>query len=116
MTASCSFGELVTQPTCVGGGGVWASSHKSGSHNVVVGRGNNYSRYAGLVVGNDNTVSGTYASVSGGELNTASGTHSSVSGGRQNTASGAFSAVSAGRLNTASGPNDWVAGALFQDQ
>jgi hypothetical protein len=104
---------------------------RTGSHNVVVGRFNNFSSFGGLVVGNFNQISGQFASVSGGDENTASGLFSSVSGGDENTASGGFSSVSGGVFNTASGfffssvsggsnrtapaQDNWAAGALFSD-
>jgi hypothetical protein len=69
---------------------------RTGSHNVVVGVGHNFSRFGGLVVGYTNTISGDFASVSGGEANMASGEFASVSGGFSNTASGGAAAVSGG--------------------
>jgi hypothetical protein len=45
---------------------------RTGSHNVVVGQGHNFSRFGGLVVGDFNTISGDFAAVSGGTFNTAS--------------------------------------------
>ena len=69
---------------------------RTGSHNVVVGEGLNFSSFGGLVVGFVNEISGSFASVSGGRLNTASGDFASVSGGRVNTASGEESSVSGG--------------------
>ena len=65
--------------------------------------------------GESNTASGLVASVSGGAANMANGSRASVSGGRNNTASGEFASVSGGNGRTASGTDDWVAGALFQD-
>jgi hypothetical protein len=83
---------------------------RTGSHNVVVGRFNNFSRVGGLVVGDANTISGPFAVVSGGELNTASGFAAAVSGGTFNTASGEFSSVSGGIFNTASEASSSVSG------
>jgi hypothetical protein len=54
---------------------------RTGSHNIIVGRGNNYSSFGGLDAGIFNASLAAYASVSGGFLNTASGNLSSVSGG-----------------------------------
>ena len=91
---------------------------RTGSHNVVVGQGHNFSRFGGLVVGAFNTISGDFASVSGGQSNTASGVVAAVSGGFSNTASGnvsvasgAVASVSGGESNTAS-----VAGTLVEDE
>ncbi len=123
--AQCSLGDFTTQPTCVGAGGTWAVDFRSGSHNVVVGERQNYSRFAGLVVGYQSTINGRWASVSGGQENIASGDVSSVGGGFRNVASGGgasisggqlnkatqfFSSVSGGTTNTASGVNASVSG------
>jgi trimeric autotransporter adhesin len=76
---------------------------RTGSHNVIVGRAQNFTSFGGLVVAQFNTMSGPWASVSGGIGNTASGVNASVSGGSLNTASGVDGSVSGGLLNTASG-------------
>jgi hypothetical protein len=83
---------------------------RTGSHNVVLGSRNNFSRIGGLVVGNFNEISGDFAVVSGGETNTASSDFASVSGGFDNIASGFAAAVSGGRGNVASGPFAAVSG------
>ncbi len=85
---------------------------RTGSHNIVIGKNNNYSAYGGLVVGYQNEISGEYSSVSGG-LNTASGFGSSVSGGYQNIASNSYSSVSGGFSNTASGNGSSVSGGSY---
>jgi hypothetical protein len=83
---------------------------RTGSHNVVVGRGHNFSRFGGLVVGLLNTISGDFAVVISGQENTASGSRSVVSGGALNTASGDLAVVSGGQGNTASGISAAVSG------
>jgi hypothetical protein len=83
---------------------------RTGSHNVVVGKQHNFSRFGGVVVGRFNTISGDFTSVSGGEFNTASGDFSSVSVGFGNTASAFIASVSGGGQNTASGPASSVSG------
>jgi hypothetical protein len=89
---------------------------RTGSHNVVVGQGHNFSRVGGLVVGFVHTLSGDFAVVNGGSGNTASGEGSVVNGGSGNTASGFAAVVSGGQNRTAEGEADWVAGDLFQDE
>jgi hypothetical protein len=83
---------------------------RTGSHNMIVGRQNNFSRFGGIVVGYLNEISGPWASVSGGAGNTASGELASVSGGYNNTASGYGSSVSGGDFNIASGYGSSVSG------
>jgi FtsZ-binding cell division protein ZapB len=101
------------------------SNITTGSHNIVLGRSNNYSSYAGIVAGYANTISapyasvlggryssasGDYAAVSGGFANIASGDNSSVSGGSGNTAGGISASVSGGSVNQASGDNSSISG------
>ena len=85
---------------------------RSGSHNLVVGKENNYSIWGGQVVGYRNTISGRLSTVSGGENNRASGHFSTLSGGQRNTASELFSAVSGGADNTSSQLGSTVSGGL----
>ncbi len=98
----CSEGNYDSQSDCEDSGYTWSNSHKSGSHYLVIGKGNNYSQYAGMVVGLYNSSNRKYASVSGGMNNNAAGEYSSVSGGRWNLASGYISAISGGQNNIAS--------------
>jgi hypothetical protein len=72
---------------------------RTGSHNVVVGEGNNFSSFGGLVVGAGNEISGHFASVSGGQTNTASGDFASISGGIENTADARAGSISGGMMN-----------------
>jgi hypothetical protein len=87
-------------------------SDKTGSHNVVVGDKHNYSRYGGLVVGLQNTISGDWSSVSGGFDNTASGIVSCVSAGQGNNATHPFTSVSGGWANWASDRHASVSGGV----
>src|SRR5215469_8672935 len=105
----CSDGTSQFQTECVLAGGVWTRT-LSGSHNLVVGSGNGYSSYGGMVVGQDSLTTRKFAVVSGGQRNTASGDLSSVSGGQDNTAGGNFSSVSGGFGNTASSSQSSVSG------
>jgi hypothetical protein len=85
---------------------------RGGSHNLVTGFGNRFTRaaFGGLIAGEGNTISGQAASVGGGFSNTANGLDSSVSGGQFNLASGDRSSVSGGHSNTASGDFASVSG------
>jgi hypothetical protein len=110
--AVCSNGQFANETTCTNFGGTWAGNHRGGSHNLIVGAGNAYSQYGGLLVGDRNTVNSPYASVSGGRGNLASGISASVSGGSYNTASSSYTTVSGGSYNVASVINAAVNGGL----
>jgi hypothetical protein len=85
---------------------------QTGSHNVVVGQGHNFSSFGGLVVGRQNAISGAFAVVSGGFDNTASGASAAVCGGIFNRASGESAVVSGGFDNTASASATSVSGGI----
>ena len=106
----CSEGVYNSQGACEGAGLVWARNHKTGSHNLVAGNKNSYSRYGGVVFGDNNVINGVYANVSGGRTNIASGGVSSVSGGNNNIASATSSSVCGGRANEAKGAYASVSG------
>jgi len=88
---------------------------RSGSHNIIVGRGNSHQSFGGWLSGRDNTLGAPFASVSGGARNLASGDGASVSGGYRGVASGAFSSVTGGRYNIASGTYAAVSGGAFNN-
>ena len=78
---------------------------RAGSHNLVLGRFNQFTKtaFGGLVAGETNLISNAVATVAGGNLNSATGPDAAVSGGQANTASGWGTSVSGGNDNTASG-------------
>jgi len=86
---------------------------RTGSHNMVGGKEQSYTRFGGLVVGRRNAITGNGATVSGGRDSTASGDYSSVSGGAFNTASGSRSSISGGYGNTASSSDSSVSGGHY---
>lgn len=90
-------------------------SNKTGSHNLVVGPGHEYSSYGGIVGGYYNDLSGTYSSVLGGSYNEASGTTSVVVGGYFGEASGHRSSILGGYLNDATGSYSTVYGGYYED-
>ena len=101
-------GNLIVGYNEARGGG----NTRTGSHNIVVGTQNNFSRFGGIVVGKFNEIGGDYASVTAGNQNTASQRYSSVSGGENNVASGSASSVSGGNGVTQSGNDAWSAGSI----
>jgi len=128
LQEECSIGIYQDQTTCESNNEIWAIAHKSGSHNIVVNSGHNYSRAGGLIAGINNSLLNDNASVTGGEnnratnisssisggdSNQASGEYSSISGGQSNQALGEYSSVSGGSSNTSSGPSSSVSGGSF---
>jgi hypothetical protein len=104
----------VDQTTCEATGGTWYSytytEDNTGSHNLVIGKYNNYTSYGGLVVGFYNSIRGPYATVTAGRYNKAIGSHSSVSGGRNNLSGTQNSSVSGGQNNYATGNSSSISG------
>jgi hypothetical protein len=87
------------------------SPERGGSHNLVIGRWNRFTKaaFGGFIAGEVNTIDAEAASVTGGYINTASGDFASVTGGQSNT-SGFAASVSGGQSNTASGDFASVSG------
>jgi hypothetical protein len=75
---------------------------QTGSHDLIVGEKNGWTKYGEVVAGINNTATGTYASVLG-RGNIASGSYSTVPGGAFNTASGLSASVSGGFEGRATG-------------
>ena len=109
---SCSLGFFYNsnQTDCEAAGGIWWTSNKTGSHNMVIGTEHNYNSFGGFVAGTRNTISDEYASVSGGAANTAADRAASVSGGGANSATGWYASVSGGSANIAKGEGTSVSG------
>ena len=109
----CADGQFTDKEPCERAGQTWATSHKTGSHYLVIGDRNNYAQYGGLVVGAYNTSNGRAASVTGGRENKASGPYASVSGGTGNAARGPYTSVSGGEFNAANGSAATVTGGTY---
>lgn len=74
---------------------------RTGSHNLIVGSGANYTLNGSYITGINNTSNGHHASVYGGTGNVATGTYSVVVGGFNNKTNGGWSAILGGRDRTA---------------
>ena len=104
--------------------GPGAVTRRGGSHNVILGIGNNYSSWGGVVGGGDNELTGAYSAAFGirntvsgdgsfiaaGADGEASGVGCFVGGGSENHASGQFASVSGGLQNRAEGTMSSIAG------
>lgn len=84
--------------------------NRTGSHNIVVGIGQNYTSFGGLVAGRYNSIRGEFSSVTGGYFNTASGRTSSISGGEYNNANGPGTSIAGGNGNTANNELSTISG------
>ena len=71
--AVCNNGSFDNQADCEAVTGTWAAGQKTGSHNLVIGVGHNYTRHGGFVAGFANTVNQIWSSASGGTQNIARG-------------------------------------------
>ena len=97
------YNEDPADPALRFGGTPLGPGDRGGSHNLVVGRGNTFTKaaFGGLVVGEVNKISNSEACILGGGNNTASGFAASVLGGQGNTASGLAASVLGGIENFA---------------
>ena len=107
--ASCSLGIYVNQTICENNNEVWSETHKSGSHNIILGPYHNYSRYSGLITGKTNIVAGDYSMV-GGISNTANNQFASVIGGEGNTVNGLAGSAFGGAFNSVFGETNSTLG------
>ena len=108
----CESGQYDNQNDCEINNWIWSNNQRTGSHNLIVGSGNSYTRRGGAVLGQHNASSEDYSSVMGGFENLASGLLRSVGGGKGNKASGTLSSVGGGSTNTASGLESHVSSGI----
>lgn len=85
---------------------------QNGSMNLVLGEDQTFTSYGGVIGGEHNALTGSFADVFALD-NTASARFSSVTGGSQNRATFDSSAVSGGEHNTASGDSSSVSGGEY---
>ena len=81
-----------------------------GSHNLIIGSGNNYDGSGGFVGGRFNTIGGSFSSVTAGQCNRTENRLASVSGGLANRAAGVAATVVGGERNYAGGEMSSVVG------
>lgn len=79
---------------------------RTGSHNLIVGVGANFSRNGAIITGINNTSTGHFASVYGGTGNLANGTYSVVVGGYNNQTTGGWATILGGRDRVAASQLD----------
>jgi hypothetical protein len=100
----------VDQAACEAAGETWGRYHRSGSHNLVIGRDHSYSQWGGLVAGEGNVINGSGTSVTGGWFNIASGDRSVISGGTGGKTLVFYSSIAGGADNIALAPNTVICG------
>lgn len=64
----CSDGLYETELGCKNAGEVWEPNQHTGSHNIVMGMMNGYTRYGGIVTGFHNVINAPLGSVTGGDI------------------------------------------------
>ena len=101
-----------TKAFCELFGGTWTAEPyaQTGSHDLILGDQQEFTSYAGIIAGQENSISAPFASITGGRFNKASEYWASVSGGDGNTASGAAASVSGGAGNRATSQGSSVSG------
>jgi hypothetical protein len=82
---------------------VFGETIRTGSHNVVVGPGHNFSRFGGVVAGELDEISGDFASDLRGDFNTATNRQAAVIGGAGNAARGLQLVICGGEHHNTSG-------------
>lgn len=82
----------------------------NGSHNLILGGGNQYSSFGGIIGGAENSSIAPYSSVLNGYSSVASAYFATVQGGTINFAHGIASSVSGGSGNLAANPESTVSG------
>ncbi len=82
----------------------------TGSHNLIVGAGNQYSSFGAIVGGAVNYSDAPYGSILDGYQDECSGSVSTITAGVYNLATGVLSSVGGGYNNSASGVNSTVSG------
>jgi hypothetical protein len=85
---------------------------QTGSHNLVLGKGQTFTSYGAVIGGRNNNATGPFEALFG-SANVASGDSSAVTGGRGNTASNWAASVSGGIANTASAEGSSVSGGRY---
>jgi hypothetical protein len=88
----------------------YETRERGGSHNVILGQGQEFTSFGGLIAGRSNASRAPYASVAGGLRNLASGTTATVLGGAENEARGEFATIGGGTFGLADGTGATVSG------
>jgi hypothetical protein len=83
---------------------------RQGSHNVILGSGNSYKSYGGIIAGQLSSIGAPYASIIGGDGSGASGEGSVVVGSRYSYAAGPRAVVIGGFANEAHGEGSATVG------
>jgi len=89
-----------------------SNDDRSGSHNLILGRDNNFTSRGSLIVGRFNDSNGRHNAILGTFSSVASESYASIFGGFDNQASGTYSSAVGGRGANASGENAAVLGGL----
>ena len=72
---------------------------QTGSNNLVVGTGQSFTSYGGIVAGQHNEIDGAFSSIAGGYGNDTAASWSTIAGGEYNVTNGNYSFIGAGCSN-----------------
>ena len=108
--AYCSEISITDESACVDSGFTWSANKRLGSHNLVLGRWNDYINFGGIVGGEFNKIAGSYSMVLGGILNETQSAYSTILGGSGNKAQGLGTTISGGEANRTIGVLSSIAG------
>lgn len=98
----CTIYDIDNESDCIADGGEWRTGIHKGSHNLIVGFGNNYNSVGSVIFGNGNGASAYYSTVLSGTHNIAFGSNSAILGGIVNRImyDGRWSTIAGGSNNT----------------
>ena len=100
-TEFCLDAQYFNEFQCEEGNSIWLSNVRTGSHNLILGKGHSYLGYGAIIGGKNNVSIGNYSSVLNGEANISAGKYSVVTSGEINRAIAEYSVVLSGAYNKA---------------
>jgi hypothetical protein len=91
------------------------TNNRTGTHNIVVGLGHEFTSIVGIVAGQSNHLMGPYSSITGGRENRILAGYASITGGEENEIGdyGLAASISGGKNNTANSNHASVSGGWY---
>jgi len=111
-TEFCLDATYSNQAQCESGNSTWLSGVRTGSHNLILGKGHSYLGYGAIIGGKNNVSNGNYSSVINGEANISAGKYSVIASGTVNRTVADYSTILAGAYNKTEGEQSTVIAGL----